>query len=57
MVVSKNTAQQIAEILNEYLDEPTAEEIIFRLLRVTGNKSFTDTIRLVDKEYYNLVGE
>jgi hypothetical protein len=47
MVASVNTVDQVLEVLEKHVDPATMVKILDELLDVPGNKSFRDTITLM----------
>jgi hypothetical protein len=49
MVVSRSTADQVLATLLAHLDEQKARALVDDLLKISGNKSFRETIELLDR--------
>lgn len=49
MVASKKTMEDVKSIVLEHLTLEQAQALVVKLRRVSGNKSFEDTIILLEK--------
>lgn len=47
MVASHETVEAVITVLRRHVSEATLRKIVIDLLRVPGNNSFRDTIRLI----------
>lgn len=51
MVASLDTISQIVKVVRKYVDQPTFAIILSEFERISGNKSFRETIRKIRIEH------
>lgn len=57
MVVSYQTAIDIAQVILKYVGKETARKIVKDLVQVRGNRSFRDTIARVEDYFADMESE